>query len=156
MSLKCLKLWAFWPGSLGRVNRLIVGPLSFSPSLVSQVPMVANLISSPRVLDKWTSVLEIQMFLVLVKLLSARCYLEYWPSIQQYWLSATKSILMWIGHWTGAPNRCSPILLYQIASRINSGVNLAITPNFNFFHRLTLKPNGQRLLGFIRSPSNLT
>jgi hypothetical protein len=121
--LLSLGLWASYLRSLGRVGWLLVGPLSFSPSPVSRVPMVPNLISNPRVLGKWTFISEIQIFLVLV---------NFWvlSIVQNNWPSGTNSILMWIV----APIRCSPRLPFQISLRIDSWVNLTNTSNFNSFY----------------------
>jgi hypothetical protein len=51
-------------------------PCSFWPSQGDVVPMVANLISSPRVLGKRALILVNQIFLLLVKLSSALSDLE--------------------------------------------------------------------------------
>jgi hypothetical protein len=88
-----------------RPNGLIHGrPLFFFSSLVDMVPMVANLVSSPRVLGKRALVLKIQTFLLQAKLPSAMSLWNNWPSVNKPWPSPTKSIKMWIG----APIRCSP------------------------------------------------
>jgi hypothetical protein len=48
--------------------------------------------------------------------------------------------------WIGAPISGSPRLLYQIPQRIDSGVNLAITPVFGFFVNFNLVFRGQNTL----------
>jgi hypothetical protein len=66
---------------------------SFSLNPFGVVPMVPNLVSSPRVLGKGTSVLKIQAFLLQVKLSSALYYLEQLAESLGIQMSATKYIV---------------------------------------------------------------
>jgi hypothetical protein len=71
----------------------MAAPYSFSPSLFTVVPMVPNLISSPRMLGKGSSVLKIQAFLLQVKLPGALYYLEQLVESLGIQTSATKYIV---------------------------------------------------------------
>jgi hypothetical protein len=71
----------------------MAAPYSFSPSPFGVVPMVSNLVSSPRVLGKGDSVLKIQAFLLQVKLPSALYYLKQLVESLGIQTSATKYIV---------------------------------------------------------------
>jgi hypothetical protein len=68
-------------------------PYSSSPSPFGMVPMVVNLVNSPRVLSKGASVLKIQAFLLQVKLSSVLYCLEQLAESLGIQTSATKYII---------------------------------------------------------------
>jgi hypothetical protein len=111
--------------SLGRVGRLMVGPPVPLPSPEDLVPMIPNLVSSPRVFGKRALVLIIQIFLTWRSWQSAlfdleelvECYLALVECSMP--LTESQQVLK---TRIGAPNRCSPRLTYQISPRIDSGV----------------------------------
>jgi hypothetical protein len=59
----------------------MVGPHAPFYRVYVMVPMVPNLVSSPRVLDKRALILVNQIFLLLAKLLSALSDMEYLVSV---------------------------------------------------------------------------
>jgi hypothetical protein len=59
----------------------MVGPPAPFYRVYVMVPMVPNLVSSPRVLDKRALILVNQIFLLLAKLLSALSDMEYLVSV---------------------------------------------------------------------------
>jgi hypothetical protein len=71
----------------------MAAPYSFSLSPFGVVPIIPNLVSSPRVLGKGASVLKIQAFLLQVKLSSALYCLEQLVESLRIQTSATKYIV---------------------------------------------------------------